>query len=117
MNIELIPNTLPPVLECKSGVERVGDALTVIASCSEHDTDRVLLPAAALPEAFFDLSTGFAGEFLQKLVNYRVRTAGLFETEEGYSKSFREFIAEARRGQQFRAFGSREGAVAWLREE
>ena len=114
MEPEVVPTATLPVLEYEAGIEHVGDALDIIGSCSGHDTDRVLLHSSALPADFFDLSTRFAGEFLQKLVNYRVRVAGLFEEREGYSERFREFLYEAGRGQQFRAFETRAEALAWL---
>lgn len=38
------------------------------------ETDGLILMAEALPQTFFDLRTGFAGELFQKLVNYQIRT-------------------------------------------
>ncbi|AKJ31911.1 DUF4180 domain-containing protein [Caldimonas brevitalea] len=104
----------PPLIECLGGVETVGDALSLIAACGEHDTDRVLLQASALPPSFFELSTGFAGEFIQKLVNYRLRVAGVFPPDRAYPERFREYLLEARRGPQFRAFVQRPDALVWL---
>jgi hypothetical protein len=91
-------------------------ALDVIGACLEHGSNRVLVESQALPAAFFELRSGFAGELVQKLVNYQIRFAGVFPSEEAYTERFREFLREARRGQAFRAFADRGAAEAWLAE-
>lgn len=101
-------------LECVDGITRVEDALDLIAGCIEHDSGRVLIESSALPAAFFELRSGFAGEFLQKFSNYRVRLAAVFPSEDAYSDRFREFLLEARRGRDFRVFAARSEAEAWL---
>jgi hypothetical protein len=62
----------------------------------------VLLEAEQLPPAFFDLRSGFAGEFLQKLQNYQLRVAAVFPTDGEDGNRFREFMAEATLGRTFR---------------
>ena len=101
-------------LEITGGLERVEDLLGLLAACYEADTDRVLVEADALPADFFALSTRFAGELLQKLVNYHVRLAGVFPAEREYTERFREFLREAKRGPSFRAFDTRDEAERWL---
>ncbi|RPI00759.1 MAG: DUF4180 domain-containing protein, partial [Ignavibacteriae bacterium] len=73
------------LLECRSGIEEIEDAKMIIVSCTESRTNRLLLHSQALPPAFFDLRSRFAGEFIQKLMNYRIRVAAVFESEDGYS--------------------------------
>jgi len=51
------------------------DAGLVMDACFSHKTTRALLYASNMPEKFFDLSSGDAGEILQKLRNYRIRIA------------------------------------------
>jgi hypothetical protein len=68
-----------------------------------------------LPPEFFELRTRFAGEFIQKLLNYRLIVAGFFGADNTYSKRFREYLAEARNGRQFRVFSTREEAMDWLK--
>jgi Domain of unknown function (DUF4180) len=91
--------------------------MDLVAACFEHDAERVLLESHVLPAAFFDLSSGFAGEFLQKFSNYRIRLGAVFPSKDGYSERFREFLLEARRGRGFRVFSSRPEAEAWLISE
>ncbi len=102
------------LLECVSVSSRPDVALELVSACHEHDTNRVLVEARALPPEFFALETRFAGEFLQKLQNYHVRLAGVFPADGGYSQRFVEFLREARRGSGFRAFEARAEAEQWL---
>jgi hypothetical protein len=94
----------------------IDEPLALVTAVIESASHLVLLDAAAFPEAFFDLRSGFAGEFLQKMVNYRVRVAAVFPPDDGYSERFKEFLSEARRGRDFRAFSDRAEAEAWLCE-
>ncbi|UJB30453.1 DUF4180 domain-containing protein [Chromobacterium sp. Beijing] len=102
------------LIECSAGVASLDQALDLVALCAEHDAPRVLLAEEALPPAFFDLSSRFAGEFVQKLVNYRLAVAGVFADGAAYGERFGEYLSEARRGRQFRVFDDREAALAWL---
>ena len=104
-------------IECVDSITRIEDALDLVSACMEHDAGSVLLESHTLPAAFFELGSGFAGEFLQKFSNYRVRLAAVFPLEDGYSDRFREFLSEARRGRGFRVFPARADAEIWLASE
>ena len=72
---------------------------------------------ANLPAAFFDLSSGIAGEYLQKWRNYRIRVAVLAPPGSiTPSSRFPEMVAEEARRGHFRIFETREPAVEWLDE-
>jgi hypothetical protein len=60
----------------------------------------VAVPLSRLGPDFLRLSTGVAGQVLQKLVNYRFRIAVLGETAVAAAKSesLRDFIRESNRG-------------------
>jgi len=60
----------------------------------------VVIPVARLAPAFFDLKTRFAGEMLQKLVNYdrRVVILGDIADAVAASNSLRDFVRESNRG-------------------
>ena len=88
--------------------------VAALVRCIEHGSYALLLDRAALPASFFDLSTGVAGELVQKLVNYGVRMAAVVPDLSAHSPRFQEFAREANAGRQFRFFATREGAVAWL---
>jgi Domain of unknown function (DUF4180) len=114
MQVELIERDGVRIVECVGPIARVGDALELVAACVERDATRVLLESRHLPPAFFELRSGFAGELLQKLQNYRLRLAGVFPQDADYGERFREFLLEARRGRSFRVFAARAEAEAWL---
>ena len=60
----------------------------------------VVIPASRLTPAFFDLKTRFAGEMLQKLVNYDRRVVILGDIAEAVagSNALRDFVRESNRG-------------------
>ena len=105
------------IVEGMESIARVDDALDLVAACIERASTRLLLESRHLPTAFFDLRSRFAGEFLQKLQNYRIRVAGVSPSEHGYNERFREFLLEAKQGRSFRAFAVRSEAESWLASE
>ena len=80
----------------------------------EHSTSLYVLEESAFAREFYDLSTGLAGEILQKAATYGIRLAivGAFDTVK--SKRFRELMGEANRGHQLHFTESHDEAVAWL---
>lgn len=114
MRLLLLENTTPPVLTCAGSITTEHDALDIISAVYEHGAARLLLEEAQLPERFFDLKTGFAGAFVQKLINYRITTAAVFGARRPYPDGFREYIDEARSGRQFRVFTTKAEALHWL---
>ena len=114
MEFQLVQNSDPGVVECIAGITDVRDSMELAYACSDADTDLLLIHAGALPSEFFQLRTGFAGEFVQRLVNSSLRTAAVFDPGASCPERFREFLLEARRHPQFRAFDTKPGALAWL---
>lgn len=90
------------------------DPVGAVIRCIEQGSRALLIDRAALPDAFFDLSSGIAGELAQKLANYHVRMAGVVPDLSAHSPRFREFAAETSAGTQLRFFATREEALAWL---
>jgi hypothetical protein len=78
----------------------VRDAVTLIGDAMGYEATIVLLPVSRLDDAFFDLSTRVAGEFAQKFVNYGMRLVivGDISQRTAESKSLRDFVYEANRG-------------------
>jgi hypothetical protein len=80
-----------------------GHELTdLIGNALHQRVDLVLLPVERLPDDFFVLRTGVAGEIVQKFVNYRVRLAvvGDITRHLATSSALRDFVAETNRGKQ-----------------
>jgi uncharacterized protein DUF4180 len=78
------------------------DALGLIHGEGVLEDAWIAVPAARLDPAFFTLSTGLAGELVQKFVNYRQRLAIVGDIS-GYvdgSAALRDFVRESNRGRQ-----------------
>ena len=88
--------------------------MDAVAACFEQRTQALLLDRSALLPAFFDLRTGIAGDFVQKLTQYGIRLACVVPDLSAQPERFQEFAREANRGSRARFFESRNGAVAWL---
>lgn len=60
----------------------------------------IVVPVGRLDPAFFQLRSGIAGEFLQKLANYNLKFAavGDISTYVGASEALRDFVVESDRG-------------------
>lgn len=117
MQVKVLEREGERIVEGVDITDRVDEILELVAACFEQDTSRLLIESRNLPTAFFDLRSGFAGELLQKLQNYRIQLASVFPVEDAYDERFREFLLEARRGQSFRVFEVRGEAEAWLAGE
>jgi hypothetical protein len=104
--------TAPAFFEPDSS--RPADPVAAAVSCVEQRARALLLDGLALSAAFFDLSTGVAGELMQKLTNYDIRMAGVVPDLLAQSPRFREFVREANAGTQVRFFTTRQEAKAWL---
>lgn len=76
------------------------DALDLVGRTFGTEMSVLVIPVQRLDPQFFDLSSGCAGEFTQKMVNYRILLVILGDitpfTE--VSKSLRAFVAESNRG-------------------
>ena len=77
------------------------DAMDLIGNASYSGVGLVVLPVERLDPEFFRLSSGLAGDVLQKFVNYRVRVAivGDISVHVGASDALRDFVWESNRGE------------------
>ncbi len=93
------------------------DFLDLLTWGTENNTDRYLLSDTNFTPAFYDLSTGLAGDILQKVSNYRVRLAvhGSFVIVK--SARFREFITESNKGSSVYFLRDKDKALTWLLSE
>lgn len=74
----------------------------------------LILSERDLGPAFFDLRTGLAGELVQKLVNYHVRTAIIVSTPEAHGERFAELAQEHATHPTVRFVHSMDDAIAWM---
>ncbi len=88
------------------------DAATLVEACFSAGVEALLLYPSNLTAGFFDLSSGEAGEVLQKLRTYGIRLAVVCEPGTvRFSSRFGEMVAEERRGRHFGVFETREAAL------
>lgn len=80
----------------------------------ETGCSAMILRKEQLDEAFFRLSSGVAGEVLQKFVNYQMRLAIVGDFSRYTSKPLRDFIYESNQGTQISFQPTVEAALAWL---
>jgi uncharacterized protein DUF4180 len=109
-----------PVLECAPDGDKLRGAdevLDLIGSALGHGATMVLVPADRLPDDFFTLRTGLAGEIAQKFVNYRIRLAVVGDISHHVAKSsaLGAFVAESNRGGQLWFVPTKEDLAEKLR--
>ncbi len=79
-------------------INKVQDALDLMADVSCKDCNRMIVYENNLNKDFFDLSTRFAGEILQKFSNYQFKLVIIGDFSKYKSKSLQDFIRESNRG-------------------
>lgn len=118
MELNVVTELGPKVVEGVSGQPLLSNVAAVnqlIEACWYHEVDAVVLYASNLTPHFFDLSSGEAGNILQKLQTYRIRLAVICPPGTvTFSSRFHELLAEVKRGRAFGVFPSRPEALAWL---
>lgn len=116
MNIEIRQNVAlvraPGVL-----ISDGQSALDLIATVKyETDLNAMVLPKEALSEGFFRLSSGLAGEVLQKFVNYHMALAIVGDFSQYQSENLKDFIYESNKGKVVCFAATEDEAVAALAE-
>ncbi len=77
----------------------IQSALDFIATVNyETNCCHVILNKSVISEAFFDLKTRFAGEILQKFINYHMKIAVVGDFSIYSSKSLKDFMYESNKG-------------------
>jgi hypothetical protein len=93
-------------------------ALDLMATVKyETGCERIAIPKTAITEDFFVLSTGIAGEILQKFVTYRTTLAIIGDFSRYTSKPLHDFIFESNKGRHIFFVSTEEEAVAKLTKE
>ena len=76
------------------------DALGLIYGDGVGEAEWIAVPASRLDPAFFTLSSGVAGEFVQKFANYGLQLAVVGDISDPLAESaaLRDFVRESNRG-------------------
>lgn len=80
----------------------------------ETGSTNIVISKSAVCEEFFILSSGMAGEILQKFINYHVRIAIYGDYTQYTSKPLKDFIYESNNGNNFFFVSDREEAIQKL---
>lgn len=80
----------------------------------ETGAERIVIDKAVICGEFFILSTGMAGEILQKFMNYHVKVAVYGDYSHYTSKPLKDFIYESNHGKDFFFVSTKEEAVQRL---
>lgn len=90
--VAVVKSEIPLLTDAQSALDLV---MTV-----QYETgcSRIALPKAAVAEEFFILSTGLAGEVLQKFINYHVKFAVFGDFSRYTSKPLKDFMYESNHG-------------------
>ena len=93
MNVHQLDPSGPLIVDGQGVVDLIGEIY------GEH-ADLVVVPVERLAPEFFRLSTGSAGEVLQKFVNYgyQVAIVGDIEAHLAASSALRDFVRESNAG-------------------
>ena len=93
----------------------VSSALDLAMSLKgETGASRLVIPKELVCEDFFILSTGLAGEILQKFINYRIKAAIYGDYSRYTSKPLKDFIYESNQGKDFFFVATKEEALQRL---
>lgn len=80
----------------------------------ETGAERIVIDKSVMCGDFFILSTGMAGEILQKFMNYHVKVAVYGDYSHYTSKPLKDFIYESNQGKDFFFVSTKEEAVQRL---
>ena len=106
--VAIIQSEEPVIIDTQS-------ALDLMATVKyETGRDCIAVPKSAVAKDFFVLSTGIAGEILQKFVTYHVKLAIVGDFSQYTSKPLRDFIYESNNGSHVFFVGTEDEAIAKL---
>lgn len=118
MNIEHLKDAKADIAVVSSDEKLITDTQSALdlAMTVRYETGAtdIILDKSAVCEDFFILSTGMAGEILQKFTNYHVRIAIWGDYSHYTSKPLRDFIYESNNGSDFFFVSTREEAIEKL---
>ena len=120
MRIEYIKENGVTIAVVTGEEKVVTDAASALelAMSAKYETgaDRLAIDKRVIAEEFFILSTGMAGEILQKFINYHVKAAIWGDYARYTSKPLKDFIYESNKGRDFFFVETKEEALRKLAE-
>ena len=83
----------------------------------ETNCSKIAINKKAIIEDFFILSTGIAGEILQKFINYQIKFAIIGDYSKYTSKPLKDFIYESNKGKDIFFVANENEAIQMLSKE
>lgn len=118
MNIEKIQSLNKTIAVITSGEKVITDVQSgldlIMTAKYEAETNLIAVDKSAVTEEFFILSTGLAGEILQKFINYQAKIAIYGDYSKYTSKPLKDFIYESNKGKDIFFVSDKEEAVEYL---
>lgn len=117
MNIKIV-NDVAVVESNKIIMKDVASAIDFIMDIKyKTNCNKVALNKTAITEKFFILSSGLAGEILQKLINYNIKFAIYGDYSKYTSKPLKDLIRESNQGKDMFFVATKGEAIKMLRQE
>lgn len=120
MNIEIINVKGTDIAVVSSDGKLISDAQTALdlAMTVKYETgaEKIVIDKNLICGDFFILSTGIAGEILQKFINYHVKAAVYGDYSHYTSKPLKDFIYESNNGKDFFFVSTKDEAIQKLAE-
>jgi hypothetical protein len=108
MEVKMHENNIAEIIDDKIILKKAEDILDLFFG---NNCSTIILKKENITDDFFNLSTGIAGEILQKVSNYRKRMAIIGDFENVESKSLHDFIYESNRTKQVLFVKTKEEAL------
>lgn len=104
--------------KAENGAKLMGDTQSALDLMStiryQYNTDRIAIDKRAIANDFFILSSGIAGEILQKFINYGLKMAIYGDFSRYTSKPLQDFMRESNNGREFFFVKDQREAIAKL---
>ncbi|MEL7570601.1 MAG: DUF4180 domain-containing protein [Eubacteriaceae bacterium] len=95
----------------------IDSALDFMAAVNyETECRNIAINKESLTEDFFNLSSGLAGQILQKFVNYHIKFAIIGDLSKYTSKAFNDFMYECNNGKSIFFVPTKQEAIKKLAE-
>ena len=118
MNIEKVAKSSKTVAIITSNYKLITDVQSsldlIMTAKYETETNLIAIDKNAIVDEFFVLSSGLAGEILQKFINYQAKIAIWGDFSKYTSKPLKDFIYESNKGNDIFFVATKDDAVDCL---
>ena len=118
MNIEKVAKSSKTVAIITSNDKLITDVQSsldlIMTAKYETETNLIAIDKNAIVDEFFVLSSGLAGEILQKFINYQAKIAIWGDFSKYTSKPLKDFIYESNKGNDIFFVATKDDAVDCL---